>query len=415
MRRTVLNFILLLVWLHAGAGAGARPLTVDAGNLAAWQAEARQSHPSVAAAKARSRAAHAAAGAVRLWQDPMLGLGLTAASRSMRMDDGDVRVMAEQQLPRPGLYLAQREKALAAERTSQAEVAVSANALELEVAKTALELALSDETLAIEEQQFSWVERMETNAKEKLKDPAANAAASLRLASELTQERQKLNAARRERLRLAQQLNLLLGRPVTQAWPLLALPPAADSTPVVRNEWVALVAQHPRLAALRHMVEGAGAEIAIAGEERKPVVTLSLETNAYHNGDVRDTMLGVRLSLPWWNRAAYKANEERARQEKAAAIKDIESAERELGSQAVTAISEAQNAGRQAAAFAKEVLPDAEKAAQAVENSWVSAKSTLAEVLEARRSLLSARMEQRRFVAAQHAALATLRSLRGTR
>ena len=46
---------------------------------------------------------------------------------------------------------------------------------------------------------------------------------------------------------------------------------------------------------------------------------------------------------------------------------------------------------------------------------WVSTKSTLAEVLEARRSLLMAQIEQRRFVASQLAALATLRSLGGTR
>ena len=415
MRCSAFPVVLLLTWIHPGLTANARPFVVDRQSLSEWQEEARRSHPTVAAANARAKAARAATGAVRLWQDPMVGLGLTAASRMMRKDDGDVRLMAEQQLPRTGLYLAQREKALAAARTSQAGVEVSANMVSLEVAKTALELALADETLAIEAQQFSWVERMATNAKEKLKDPAANAAEPLRLESELTQERQKLAAAERERSRLAQQLNLLLGRPVTQAWPLLTLPPVSDATPVVKNEWQALIAQHPRLAVLKHMVEAAGAETAIAREEKKPMVTLSLETNAYHNGDVRDTMLGVRLTLPWWNRAIYKANEERARQEREAAVKDIESAERELGSQAVMAIAEAQTAGRQAIAFTKEVLPDAEKAAQAVENSWVSTKSTLAEVLEARRSLLMARMEQRRFVAAQQAALATLRSLRGAR
>jgi cobalt-zinc-cadmium efflux system outer membrane protein len=412
--RPFLPAVVLLCWF-AGSNAMAQRVTVDRQTLTEWQAEARRSHPTVAAAKARVEAARAAVGAVRLWQDPMVGLGLKAASRSMRMDDGDVRLMAEQQLPRTGLYLAQREKALAAERTSQAEVAVSANMLGLEVAKAALELALADEILSIEEEELSWAERMAANAREKLKDPAANAAEPLRLQSELTQEKQKLAAAGRERLRFAQQLNLLLGRPVTQAWSSLALPPVTDATPAVRNEWQALIAQHPRLAVLRSKVEAAGAEFAIAREERKPMVTVSLESNAYHNGDVRDTMFGVRLSLPWWNRGVYKANEERTRQEWEAAMKDIESAERELGSQAVMAVTEAQNAGRQAAAFTSEVLPDAQKAAQAVENSWIGTKSTLAEVLEARRSLLSARTEQRRFVAAQQAALATLRSLRGTR
>ena len=294
-------------------------------------------------------------------------------------------------------------------------MAVTANMLELEVAKSALELALADEALDIEKEQVAWVDRMNTNAREKLKDPAATAAEPLRLQSELTQERQKLQAALRERTRIAQQLNLLLGRPVLQAWGKLALPSAAGAAPEIKKEWLSLIARHPRLDALRHMAGAAGAEVAIAREEQKPMITMSLESSIYHEGDLRDTMLGVRITLPWWNRSLYRANETRARHDQVAALKDIESAERELGSQAVMAVTQAQNAGRQATAFANEVLPDAEKAAQAVENSWISAKSTLAEVLEARRSLLMARTEQRRFVAAQQAALATLRSLGGSR
>ena len=414
MSRSLLLLMSLYSWGRAEPAAEVRPISVDSRSLSAWQTEARRSHPTVGAAMARVDAARAAVGTVRLWEDPMVGLGLTAARRSMRKDDGDITMVAEQQLPRRGLYNAQRDKALATEQVSRAEVGVAINMLELEVAKTALELALADEVLVIESQQVAWVERMSTNAKEKLKDPAANAAEPLRLQSELTQERQKLAAARRERTRLAQQLNLLLGRPITQPWGTLGLPAAASAAPAIRNEWQSLIARHPRLAALRHTADAAGAEIAVAREEQKPMVTLGLESSMYHEGDLRDTMLGIRVTLPWWNRSIYKANEERARLEQEAARRDIAAAERELGSQAVMAVTEAQNAARQAAAFANEVLPDAEKAAQAVENSWVSTKSTLAEVLEARRSLLVAQIEQRRFVASQLGALATLRSLGGT-
>lgn len=414
MRLLLFVLLSLVSWSRAEPAREAVSRSVDSRSLAVWQAEARRSHPTVEAARARVDAARSAVGALRLWQDPMVGLGLTAARRSMRMDDGDITLMAEQQLPRRGLYSAQRDKAQATVLASQAEVAMATNMLNLEVAKTALELALADEVLVIEAQQVAWVERMNTNAREKLKDPTATAAEPLRLQSELTQERQKFAAARRERTRLAQQLNLLLGRPVTQEWGKLALPSADSAAPEIRNEWRALIARHPRLAALRHKADAAGAEVAVAREDAKPMVALSLESSFYHEGDLRDTMLGVRVTLPWWNRSVYKANAARARHEQQAAQIDIESAERELGSQAVMAVTEAQNAGRQANAFASEVLPDAEKAAQAVENSWISAKSTLAEVLEARRSLLMAQIEQRRFVAAQQAALATLRSLRGT-
>jgi hypothetical protein len=43
--------------------------------------------------------------------------------------------------------------------------------------------------------------------------------------------------------------------------------------------------------------------------------------------------------------------------------------------------------------------------------AWISSKATLLEVLESRRALLSARLEQRRAVAAQSAALEKLRSI----
>ena len=415
MCRLLLIFLSSLSVIHAAPRSAAKARVADVASLAGWQAEATRSHPAVAAALARVEAARAGVGGVRLWEDPMIGLGLTGARTSMRADDGDIRLMAEQQLPRRGLYQAQRGKALAQEQAAAAEARMAGNMLELEVANTALELALSDEVLVIEAEQLTWVERMTANATEKLKDLTANAAGPLRLKSELTQERQKLAAAQRERIRLAQQLNLLLGRPVTQEWAALSLPSVSDAAPVIKSEWKSLVARHPRLAALRHTADAAGAESAIAREERKPVVALSLESNVYSGGDLRDVMLGVRVSLPWWNKSVYDANEARARLEQEAALKDIVSAERELGAQAVMATTEALNAGRQAMAYANEVLPDAEKAAQAVENSWVSATSTLAEVLEARRALLMARMEQRRFVAAQQSALATLRALRGGR
>ena len=48
---------------------------------------------------------------------------------------------------------------------------------------------------------------------------------------------------------------------------------------------------------------------------------------------------------------------------------------------------------------------------QATEGAWISSKATLLEVLEARRTLLNARLEQRRFLAAQRAALETFRSI----
>ena len=164
MLRLLPIFLSLLSVSQAAPRSAGKARVADAATLAAWQAEATRGHPTVAAALARVEAARAAVGGVRLWDDPMLGLGLTGARTSMRADDGDIRLMAEQQLPRRGLYQAQRGKALAEEQVAAAEAGMAGNMLELEVAKTALELALSDEVLVIEAEQLTWVERMSTNA-----------------------------------------------------------------------------------------------------------------------------------------------------------------------------------------------------------------------------------------------------------
>ena len=145
--------------------------------------------------------------------------------------------------------------------------------------------------------------------------------------------------------------------------------------------------------------------------ERQPGVMLSLDTNTYSGGDFRDAMFGVKVSLPWFNDRVYRANEARAAALAQAAQRDLAAAERELQAQAIGASTEARNSAQQAAAFAGEIIPAASKAAEAVNTAWVSSKATLLEVLEARRSLLSARLEERRFLAAHRAALETLRAL----
>ena len=48
----------------------------DTRNLAEWQAEAKESHPPLEGDQARAAATRSAVGAVRLWDDPMLGTGL---------------------------------------------------------------------------------------------------------------------------------------------------------------------------------------------------------------------------------------------------------------------------------------------------------------------------------------------------
>jgi outer membrane protein TolC len=384
---------------------------VDTAYLDALRAEVRTNHPSVAAAQARVRAAEAGVRTLRLWEDPMAGFGVMAAERTMRRDDGDIVFMAEQTLPRRKLYEARKAEATTKRSILEAETRSAALALETLVGQAAIELALLDELLAIETQQLAWLDSMAANAREKLKNPAASAFEPLRLESEVAQERQKIDSIRRQRVRLTQQLNILLGRASDSAWPVLRLPESTGLTPALAEELNRLFQTNPTLQAMLNTASAAKSEIEVARRERSPIFSVGVESSVYSGGDFRQATVVAKMTLPLFNKSHYSASVERAQQQQIAAEKEIEALQRKLRSEAVAAHAEAENAARQAGTFFTAVIPPAQKAVELTQNAWISSKASLLEVLESQRTLLNARLEERRFVAAHRAALETLRSI----
>lgn len=384
---------------------------LDANYLDALRVEVRTNHPTVAAAQARVRAAESGVRAVRLWEDPMAGVGFMAADREMRMDDGDVMFGVEQILPRRKLYEAKKARATAERSVFEAETRSAALTLEMFVAQTALELALADEMLAIQTNQLGWLESMAANAREKLKDPMGNVSEPLRIESEVAQERQSIDSTQRQRVRLMQQLNILLGRAPESAWPTLRLPESASLTPALVDEMSQLFQVNPMLQAMLGTANVAKSEIEVAKRERSPMFSVGVESSVYSGGDFRQATVGARMTLPWFNDSVYRANTERARQQQVAAEREVDALLRKLRSEVITAHTEAETAARQANTVSTEVIPRAQKAAESTQNAWISSKASLLEVLESQRALLKARLEERRFVAAHRAALETLRSI----
>ncbi|MCL4789215.1 MAG: TolC family protein [Verrucomicrobia bacterium] len=384
---------------------------LDAPFLDTLRAEVRTNHPSVAAAQARVLAAESGVRAVRLWEDPMAGLGFMAADREMRMDDGDIMFGVEQMLPRRKLYEARKARAGAERAIFEAETRTAALNLETLVAQSAIELALAEEMLAIQTNQLAWLESMAANAREKLKDPMANASEPLRIESEVAQERQKIDTTQRQRIRLARQLNILLGRDSDAAWPSLRLPESAALTPALADELTRLYQVNPMLQALLNTAEAAKSEIEVARRERSPVFSVGVESSVYSGGDFRQATVGAKMTLPWFNKSVYRANTDRAIQQQAAAEKEAEALARRLRGEAVAAHTEAETSARQAKTISEEVIPRAGKAVESTQNAWISSKASILEVLDARRSLLNARLEERRSVATHRAALEMLRSI----
>ncbi len=402
--------------LVAGSFLHAREIkTLNENFLSGLRQEAARSHPSAVAGKHRAAAAGHDARAVRLWDDPMVGLGFMAAEKMMRVDDGDIIVGIEQPLPKPGMFDARKLKAEAMRRAETENSRTPALAVGAEAARNAIELALADESISLQQSQITWLAAMVENARQMAAAPTGSASDALRMEIELAKEKQILDAARRSRESIAQKLNLTLGRPLESPWPALKLPPTPPPVPLARAEIARIPHANPKVRAMREMAGAANAETRVADRERQPQVSVAIDANVYSGGDFRSAMVGVKMSLPWVNDPSYQANIAAARSREAAATREVEITRREVAAMVLTTVTEAANAAAQARAYSGEIHEKARQASQSVEAGWISSKSSLTDLLDSSRTLLSIRLEQRRMIAMQLAALEELRTLVPTR
>lgn len=397
--------------LLVGALSASEPELVDAGLLSRIRAEAANSHPSTKSAKLKIFAAADDIRAVRLWDDPTVGLSLMAAERTKRRDDGDVRLSFEQPLPRPGMYEATREKADALRKAALEGSHSSRLGISAEAARGLIELALADEAISIQASQLDWLSTMTENAKQRSANPDGSAVDALRLSVELAKETQVFEVAKRSRTSLAQQLNLTLGRALESPWPLLKLSSFPLPSPVVSSEIVRIPYANPQVRAMRATASAAHAETRIADREKQPALSVGIDSGFYSGGDFRDVTVGLKMTLPWFNEPSNNAKISAAQNRERAANQDIETARLEVASKVLIAATAAANAAAQARAYSGEIHDRAVQATRSIEDSWISSKSTLTDLLEANRTLLSIRLEQRRFIAMQLVALEELNVL----
>jgi outer membrane protein TolC len=385
--------------------------TLDETLLSKLRNEAARNHPAAVASLHRAAAAGQDVRAVRLWDDPMAGLSFMAAEEMMRADDGDIAIGIEQKLPKPGLYEAARGKAESMHRAEVENAQSTALAVGAAATRDAIELALADESIALQRAQISWLSEMAENAKQMAADPMGSSTDALRMETELAKERQMLDAALRTREAFAQKLNLTLGRALDSPWPALKLPATPPPVPIAQAEIARIPHANPKIRAMREMVGAARAETRMADRERLPEVSVGVDVRAYSGGEFRSAMVGVKLSLPWFNESSYQAKIDAAHAREVAAGRDVETMRRETAAMVLAAATEAANAAAQARAFSGEIYNTALQATRTIEASWISSKAPLSDLLDASRSLFAIRLEQRRFIAMQLAALEELRTL----
>jgi outer membrane protein TolC len=389
----------------------AEPRLLDRPFLASLRAEAARHHPAAAAARMRETAAGDDVRGVRLWDDPSVGLALMAAESEMRRGEGDIRLSFEQPLPKRGLYQANLSKADATRRAALENSRMTALEIGAAAARDVIELALADESIRLESAQISWLETMAGNAREMTLNPGTSSTDALRLDSELAKENSILAAARRSRDGIAMRLNLRLGRPLESPWPALRLPDAPLPVPIAAAEIARIPRVSPKVRGLRETAAAAGAEVRIAETDRSPQFSLGVETSLYSGGEFRSAGVGLKMSLPVFNQRSYDARIAASHHRENAAGRDVESARLEVAEAVVSATTEAANAASQAAAYAGPIRQRALDATNSVQAAWISSTAGLTDLLDSNRQLFSIRLEQRRLVAMQLAALEDLNLL----
>lgn len=380
--------------------------------LAALRSEAARHHPATASGKLKTAAAMQEVAAVRLWNDPTVGFGLMAGAMAKRADDGDLTLAIEQALPKSGLFAAQRRKAEAQGRAEKQNTITGSLAAAAEATRSAIEIALADEAIQLQQSQIQWLTAMVENARAMAADPTASSTDALRMETELAKEKQLLDAARRTRVGYAQRLNLTLGRPLDDSSRPLRLPATPPPVALAAAEIARIPYANPKVRAMKELAGAAQAETTIADRQRQPEVALALDTQLYSgNGQIQNTTFGLKMNLPWFNEPSYQATTNAAKNRELAATMDIEVMRREISAKVLTTLTEAANAAAQARAYAGEVYEKALAANKATEAAWISSKAPLTDLLDSSRNLFAIRLEQRRMIAIQLAALEELQSL----
>jgi len=162
---------------------------------------------------------------------------------------------------------------------------------------------------------------------------------------------------------------------------------------------------------MKEMAGAAHAEIRIADRERLPSFSAGIETRGYSQDGYRGTTLGLKMSVPWFNRENNQAKVDAAELRSDAAFTDIETVRREIAALVIAAATDAANAAAQARAYGGEIRTKATEATESVQASWITSKAPLTDLLETRRLLFSVDLEQRRQIAMQLAAIEKLNLL----
>jgi outer membrane protein TolC len=371
--------------------------------------EARTNNPALLAARARVEAAEADRAAVRTWQDPTLLFGGAPGSTAMRQEQGDIVYGVEQGLPLWGKARAAREIAQAELERSQAQADFNFQMLRLEIARQVLRIALADETVAVGRQDFDWLRTMTSTSEDRYGAGDGSQTEVLRMQNERSKRSQQLVTDERQRDQEHAVLNRLLARTLDSPWPRFELPLIGPEIEFNARLQKLALTYEARLRVMKHEVHHAVATTRLAEKQRFPEVSVGIEGRQYSgDGEFKEGLFMVRLSVPWFNRGKYRKEIERDQAKLRAAEQELSDYELFVPTEARRVVTRADAARRQALLYRDEIIPRGELALRSARAAWIANRGTFLDMMEARRMWLESRLEYARAVAEQYAMLVEL-------
>jgi outer membrane protein TolC len=365
--------------------------------------------PSLLAADARSAAARANTEAVRTWADPEVSIGKMFAEDAMRRNEGDLLYGVSQKLPLFGQPQAARSAAEAASRAAEARSSYQFQLLRLELVQQLLKKAVLDHHATLAAADLEWQASLTRITEERFKSGQGRAADVLRSQN----ERDILAADTTNQVDLARQsgreLSRLLGRDPQIPWPTLHLPDLGPEVPFNSRIQQLTLRNEARLKVLRSEAANTDARVDVVRRAARPDVKVFGELRQYSgSGELRQGMVGIGLSIPWFNRSHYKADLSRARAEAEAARYDVEDYERIVPVEAERIATLANNARRRALALRDQVIPRTEELIEVLRRNWTTGEADLLPLLNARRAWIDNRRMEAEAVSEQWRMLAEL-------
>jgi outer membrane protein TolC len=145
------------------------------------------------------------------------------------------------------------------------------------------------------------------------------------------------------------------------------------------------IAQRPEIRQAQAAVQGMSAKLELAKRDWIPDPEITVQAQRYNSGSqlVSELNAGVSISLPWINRSKYRAAEDAARSDLAAAQNTLEAAQTETFGKLRDQLIRIETMHHHIDLYRDQLIPSARQTVETGESDYAAGKTGLTQVLSA--------------------------------